>query len=228
MKSFKKRNGLILKLISAVLVASIGKVLAQPAPLGNWLMYFGDKKINNKWNWHHEVQYRSFNLLGDTEQLLLRTGVGYNFTENNNNLHLGYAFIYSEPYVGNSNEKQNFNEHRFYQQFITRQAAGRFNWLHRYRFEQRFFQNDFRFRLRYFLSCNIALNHKTMQDKTLYVSAYNEVFLNTKQAVFDRNRLYAGLGYRFTKKLRTEVGMMNQTTNTVSRNQLNLITFANF
>jgi hypothetical protein len=203
-------------------------LLAQPGEPGNWLIYFGDKKINNRWNWHHEVQYRNFNLLGDTEQLLLRTGIGYNLTENNNNIHLGYAFIYSEPYIGEGDEKTNFNEHRIYQQFITRQSAGRFSWQHRYRFEQRFFEDDFRMRLRYFLSFNVALNNTTMQDKTFYLSAYNEIFLNTEQTIFDRNRLYGGLGYRFSKKVRTELGLMNQTTNTVSRNQLNIITFANF
>lgn len=200
---------------------------AQPSNLGNWLIFFGDKKIDKKWNWHHEVQYRNFNLLGDTEQLLLRTGIGYNLTENNNNIHLGYAFIYSEPYVGDGDEKTNFNEHRIYQQFITRQSAGRFSWQHRYRFEQRIFEDDFRLRLRYFLSVNVALNNPVMQDKTLYLSTYNEIFANTKQTIFDRNRLYAGLGYRFSPKLRTEIGLMNQTTNTVSRNQLNFIVFSN-
>lgn len=64
----------------------------QANPTGNWFIYFGNKKINNQWNWHHEAQYRNFNVIGDIEQLLLRTGIGYNLSENNNNVHLGYAF----------------------------------------------------------------------------------------------------------------------------------------
>ena len=203
-------------------------LMAQQSDFGNWLIYFGDKKINNRWNWHHEVQYRNFNFIGDTEQLLLRTGIGYNLTENNNNIHLGYGFIYSEPYIAGTENKANFNEHRIYQQFITRQSFGRISLQHRYRFEQRFFEDDFRLRLRYFLSTNIALNHKQMQDKTVYLSIYNEIFLNTEQVLFDRNRFYGGVGYRFSKTVRTEMGVMNQTTNSVSRNQLNLITFVNF
>lgn len=203
-------------------------LMAQQSDFGNWLIYFGDKKIGNRWNWHHEVQYRNFNFIGDTEQLLLRTGIGYNLTENNNNIHLGYGFIYSEPYIGGTENKTNFNEHRIYQQFITRQSFGRISLQHRYRFEQRFFEDDFRLRLRYFLSTNIALNHKQMQDKTVYLSIYNEIFVNTEQTFFDRNRFYGGVGYRFSKTVRTEIGVMNQTTNSVSRNQLNLITFVNF
>ena len=66
-----------------------------------------------------------------------------------------------------------------------------------------------------------------MQDKTVYLSIYNEIFLNTEQVLFDRNRFYGGVGYRFSKTVRTEIGVMNQTTNSVSRNQLNLITFVN-
>lgn len=203
-------------------------LFAQESDFGNWLIYFGDGKINNKFNWHHEVQYRNFNFIGDTEQLLLRTGIGYNLSEKNNNILLGYGFIYSEPYIGNTNDKINNNEHRIYQQFITRQTFGRFALQHRYRFEQRFLKSDFKLRLRYFLALNIAINKKEITDKTFYLSAYNEIFLNTEQNYFDRFRLYGGLGYRFSKNVRTEMGVMKQTTNDVSRNQLNIVTFINF
>lgn len=203
-------------------------LLSQKSDFGNWLIYFGDKKFNNKFNWHHEVQYRNFNFLGDTEQLLLRTGLGYNLSENNNNILLGYGFIYSEPYIENTPIKISNKEHRIYQQFITRQAFGRMSLQHRYRFEQRFFEDVIKLRFRYFLSVNIALNNTTLTDKTFYLSAYNEIFINTKQTYFDRNRLYVGFGYKFSKIIKTEIGIMNQSTNKVSRNQLNLITFLNF
>jgi Protein of unknown function (DUF2490) len=216
-----------MKQILVLLLMTPFFLFAQPTQIGNWFMYLGDKKINNKWNWHHEVQYRNFNFLGDTEQLLLRTGIGHNLTENNNNVHLGYAYIYSEPYIGNTNDKTSTNEHRIYQQLITRQAFGRLSIQHRYRFEQRFIEEDFKVRLRYFLSLNVALNKKQMTDKTLYLSAYNEIFMNTEQVFFDRNRLYGGIGYRFSKHLRTEVGFLNQYTNAKSRNQFNLIAFVN-
>ena len=200
----------------------------QESDFGNWLIYFGDKKISQKFNWHHEVQYRNFNFIGDTEQLLLRTGLGYNLTENNNNLLLGFAFIYSEPYLINSDQKTSFNENRIYQQLITRQSFGRLSLQHRYRFEQRFFEDDFKLRLRYFLGFNVALSKAQMGDKTVYLSGYNEVFVNTEQNFFDRNRLYGGIGYRFSSKLKSEFGVMNQTSINQTRNQLNIFTFFNF
>nr|WP_280985192.1 DUF2490 domain-containing protein [Gillisia limnaea] len=67
-----------------------------------------------------------------------------------------------------------------------------------------------------------------MGDKTVYLSVYNETFVNTDQNYFDRNRRYGGIGYRFSSKLRSEIEVMNQTTNNVSRNQLNIINFFNF
>ncbi|HRA72384.1 MAG TPA: DUF2490 domain-containing protein, partial [Flavobacterium sp.] len=131
---------------------------AQNTDTGNWFLYFGNQKINNRWNWHNEVQYRNYNFAGDLEQLLLRTGIGYNLSENNNNVLLGYAYVHSEPYIAGTDEKSNTNEHRIFQQFITKEKFGRVNIQHRYRFEQRFIEDDFKMRLRYFLSLNVPIN----------------------------------------------------------------------
>jgi len=201
---------------------------AQSSDLGNWLMYFGNKKINDRWNWHNEVQYRNYDAIGDLEQLLLRTGLGYNLTESNNNFLLGYGFIHSENYVGDSEDKVNVDEHRIFQQFITRQRFGRFAWQHRYRFEERWIEGDFRFRFRYFLGVTVALNNAELGDGTFYLSGYNEVFINGDGEVFDRNRLYGGLGHRVSSAIRFEVGYMNQFLGGMGRDQVNLIAFVNF
>lgn len=204
-------------------------LFAQASELGNWIIYFGNKKISQKWNWHHEVQYRNYNVIGDLEQLLLRTGIGYNLTENNNNVLLGYGFIHSQNYVPNSNEKVAVNEHRVYQQFITKQAIGRVKLQHRYRFEQRWIENqDFKMRFRYFLGLNIPLNNKDLVDKTFYISSYNEIFLNHNGTIFDRNRLYGGIGFKLSKLAKFELGYMNQFLNNGNRDQINLIAFLSF
>lgn len=203
--------------------------LSQNSDLGNWLIYIGNRKINTKWNWHHEVQYRNYNAVGDLEQLLLRTGIGYNLTEKKDNLLLGYGFIHSQNYIENTDDKFNVNEHRIFQQFITRQSIGIVKVQHRYRFEQRWIENaDFRLRFRYFLSLNIPLNNPDMLDKTWYASIYDEIFINNNQTIFDRNRLYFGIGYKLNKVAKFELGYMNQFLNNNNRDQLNLIALISF
>lgn len=217
----------ILTLLFAATITSMG--VAQSSDLGNWLVYLGNKKINNRWNIHHEAQYRNYNAIGDLEQLLLRTGVGYNLTENNNNVLLGYGFIHSQNYVAEG-EKVGNNEHRIFQQFITRQNIGRVAIQHRYRYEQRWIENaPFRQRFRYSLSLNIPINTTSMNDKSVvYFSTYNEIFLNDRGNIFDRNRLYGGMGYRVNQLVGFEIGYMNQFLNNNGRDQINLITFINF
>lgn len=219
----KNRIIIIILLLCSSFIAQ-----AQSSNLGNWMIYFGNKQINNKWNWHHEVQYRNYDAIGDLEQLLLRTGIGYNLTENNNNLLLGYGYIASENYIGDTDEKVSVNEHRIYQQFITKQKLGKLGLSHRYRFEQRFVEDKFKMRFRYFLSLKLPFKTKEDGSYSWYASAYNEIFLNTKSSIFDRNRLYGGLGYRVNKSVRFEAGYMNQFFETSGRDQLNLIAFVNF
>ena len=203
-------------------------VAAQDSDFGNWLIYIGNKKVNSQWNIHNEVQYRNYDAVGDLEQLLLRTGVGYNLSENNHNLLLGYGYISSENYVADTQDKTSVNEHRIFQQFTSKQSVGVVSLTHRYRFEQRFVEADYKMRLRYFLAAKIPLQNTESESSKIYLSAYNEVFLNTESAVFDRNRVYAGVGYQLTKNIRMEAGYMNQIFETSSRDQFNLITFVNF
>lgn len=195
---------------------------SQENGLGNWLIYIGSKQLNSKWNLHHEIQYRNYNTLGDLEQLLIRTGLGYDIGSKSNIL-LGYGYINSENFTGNANDQTTVEEHRIFQQFITKQTIGSVSLQHRYRFEQRFVESDFKTRFRYFLGINLPL-----KNPKYCLSAYNEIFLNGKSNVFDRNRVYGGLGYKISKGVKLELGYMSQVFETSSRDQINIITFVNF
>ncbi|MCQ9634095.1 DUF2490 domain-containing protein [Chryseobacterium sp. WG14] len=206
----------------AFTILGLGSVFtwAQKSDLGAWYMYFGNNKISKKLNFHNEIQYRNFDGVGNLEQLLIRTGIGYDLTENNNNVLLGYGFILSQPYV-NGEKKENI-EHRIFQQFITKQKFGRFNLQHRYRLEERFLEEDFRMRFRYMLGVTIPITQKEMLPKTLYASVYNEIFLHFNNPVFDRNRVYGALGYVINKNMRIEAGYMNQIQENRNRGQIQI------
>lgn len=200
-------------------------IIGQDSDIGNWFIYFGNQSINKNFNLWNEVQYRNYNFAGDLQQLLLRVGLGYNLTENNNNILGGYAFIRSENYIAGSEPKQSVDEHRVYQQFLTRQNFNRVYIQHRYRIEERFFKSEMKMRFRYFLSLNVPINHKTMTDKTIYLSAYSEAFLNSKSPYFDRLRLYTAAGYQFNKNFRMELGMLNQQLEKTNRYQFQVVLF---
>ena len=222
-----KKSNLFMAALTCVLMLPY-VAAAQSSDFGNWLIYIGNKKVDSKWSIHNEVQYRNYDAVGDLEQLLLRTGVGYNLSENNHNLLLGYGYILSQNYVADTQEKTDVNEHRIFQQFTSKQKIGSVSLSHRYRFEQRFVKADFKLRLRYFLAFKIPLAKTETLPSKVYLSAYNEVFLNTESAVFDRNRVYGGFGYQLNKNVRIEAGYMNQLFEKSSRDQFNLITFVNF
>jgi hypothetical protein len=208
-------------LILLIILLKNQPAIAQSTDTGNWLMYFGNQAINDRWNWHNEIQYRSYDFIGDTEQLLLRTGIGHNLTEENNLL-LGYAFIHSQSYQPHLSEKVKSDEHRVFQQYINRHSLGRLHFQHRIRAEERFFPVDIKFRGRYFLSLNLPLNHSTITKNTVYLAAYNEIFLNAQDDIFDRNRIYAGLGFGIQESIRLEVGLMSQIYANSHRNQFQI------
>jgi hypothetical protein len=93
--------------------------------------------------------------------------------------------------------------------------------------EQRFLTDDFQIRLRYFLNINIPLNKKTLDKNAIYLSTYNEVFVNTENKLFDRNRIYAALGFVINKNCKVEAGIMSQSLIQSNRSQFQIVIFNN-
>lgn len=196
--------------------------------LGAWYMYFWDSKFTEAGTWgiQGDFQYRDFEILGNTEQLLLRSGLTYQPKNTPIMFTQGYAFIQSGSFGGS-----NFtNESRIYQEILIKQSiASRFKLAHRFRFEQRFFDESntpFRTRVRYNIFVNYIFNDIRYQKGALYLAFYNELFMNTDQSVssnlFDRNRLYLALGYAFSEQLRGQLGIMRQSNTAFGKNQLQL------
>lgn len=172
---------------------------------GNWLMYFGTNRISDSFSIHTELQHRNHTTSPtNIEQLLLRTGLNYHFKPNALAT-LGYAHIGNYEYDSErcSPEKE---EHRIWQQLITSNNLGRIKFEHRYRVEQRFVEKDFKNRFRYRLMLFIPLN----STSSYYLGLYDEVFINGEEDLFDRNRLYAGIGYRPNADMHLQIGFLRQ------------------
>ena len=222
------RTSLNLLILSLILLNSFTASANGPGSFGFWPTYYGSAAINDKWGIWAEAQYRNYDFAFDTEQLLLRGAVTRNIGPGNNQqLALGYAFVHSEPYLAGTDEKTSNNEHRIYQQLILKQRFGRFYGTHRYRLEERFLENDFRVRFRYFLSGNFMLNKPDLSKGAVFLSAYNEVFIHGNRPLFDRNRTYGGIGYVFNENFRIEGGSMWQMLESGTRAQAQIILWHN-
>ena len=209
---------------------NLGQAQINEDKLGAWYMYFFDTTFKeSQWGFQGDVQYRNWDIGGDLEQLLLRGGLTYTPKSVNIKFTLGYGNVTTGQY-GSSNATT--TESRIYQEALFPvQFGNRFYTNHRFRYEQRWVENqDLRTRYRYNLFLNIALNKAAMEKNTLYLAIYNELFINGQRdigngnsvAVFDRNRFYVALGYLIKKGLKVQFGMMRQTTNSWSKNQLQL------
>ena len=214
-----KRTFLLLGFIGVI----NNSVIGQSNNVGTWFVYFGNQKINDKWNIQSDFQYRDYRFLGQRNQFLARAGLGYNLKPQNHNLLLGYAYIATDAYDEFDNNTSTKIEHRIYQQYLYRNKIGLNALTHRFRLEERFFPNEFGLRARYFISLQKPLGSKTIAKGNTYLSAYNELFVDIKDPKFDRNRLYGGLGYGITESLRIETGYMIQAQKNITRGQLQLI-----
>lgn len=191
-----------------------------------WVMYFGNHRLSERWGIHTEYQWRRADMFNDWQQSLLRLGIDY-YGKNNVQYTAGYGWIKTFQY-GDQPVSHDFDEHRIWEQLILKNKAGRVDFHHRYRLEQRFLENWvkdasgnyaldgylFRQRVRYRFMITMPLSRKEMENNTLFLSAYDEPFLGFGKGVakniLDQNRLYVALGWRFNSNFNVQLGYLNQ------------------
>lgn len=205
--------------VSLLVLCLVSQAVAQTgvdpsASAGSWLiatvqMPGGEKK----WGGYAEVQARSNGLFQQYFYNELKGGISYDLNGNFSLMLAGghYAtYTYQDLSDGPLN-----TEKRLWEQFSINQYLARLKFEHRYRVEQRWFtfrdgSTPFRNRIRYRLNTFIPLNNRTVTAKTVFVSVYDEIFLNPRGPAFERNRLYGGVGYQFDKHWVMQLGLVNQ------------------
>lgn len=222
------KNKFLLILITICSLNSYAQVEA--GKTGAWYMYFFNHQFKeSQFGIQGDIQYRNWNLGGDLEQLLIRTGVTYTPKNSKVLLTLGYGNITTGEF-GDGNATS--GESRIYQEALIPQQLGKRIYLtHRFRYEQRFVEDqDFRTRYRYNLFLNVPFNKSALEKGALYAALYNELFVNGQKDIgdgrevefFDRNRTYLGLGYVLKEGMRFQLGWMNQKTDAIGKAQLQL------
>ncbi|MFD2601550.1 DUF2490 domain-containing protein [Flavobacterium suzhouense] len=196
-----------------------------------WGAVFASYKLNDKLSIHFDAQLRSSDEWEKFQSVLLRPGLNYNINSKSIAT-VGYAYIDTQR--SKDGIAGWIPEHRIWQQYIYKQGFnldGRNTSLqHRLRLEERFvgmgvvennqlIRDDFEFalRLRYFARMIMPLQKTDNFTKGAFVAFQDELLFNiqnndkiTNGKVFDQNRAYVALGWRFSSKFDLEAGYMNQ------------------
>jgi hypothetical protein len=201
-----------------------------------WFMFLNSTKFNDKWGMHFDLQVRTEDDWDQVKNLLVRPGITY-YINKNSNATLGYLFtqtnLPSDILAGAAPLKNTLTEHRIWQQYIYNHQPWEFATLsHRFRLEQRFIERQiddlFSQRFRYFFRLVQPLQKQEAAfTKGVFAAIQNEAFFNIQSKeklngnIFDQNRAYLAVGYRFSKKADIEVGYLNQAIKGSAQNTVN-------
>ena len=138
----------------------------------------------------------------------------------------GGVYVHNSP-AGAFPAAAPYDERRLWQHVLQEQHLGRVALQHRYRLEERWIEHpppsgvgvagdpdvSFAMRARYQLRATTSLGHGA-RGHLPYVTAYDELLKSVgphaSRNVVDQNRAYAGVGVRWSRALRGELGYVNQ------------------
>jgi len=205
--------------------------LAQMQENSGWAAWFNSYRVSDKVGIHFDGQLRTSDDFESLKNVLIRPGVTW-FFDDTKNATAGYALIRTYQKLDGISDAD-LTEHRIWQQFIYNQKVSRASLTHRFRLEQRFIgqlsEDIFSQRLRYFLRAQVPLknNDGAPFSKGAFVALQNEVFLHLQNKdklngyLFDQNRAYAAVGYRFNPSVDFEAGYLNQASKGKQRSVIN-------
>lgn len=180
----------------------------------SWYMLFGNHRLTDQVGLHTEYQFRRTGLGADWQQSLLRVGLDWH-RDDQQVMTGGYGWIRSFPY-GEQPISETFDEHRIWQQLVTKSVTGQFKWVHRYRLEQRLMQfssgSRWQHRARYFMQVKWPVpNHPEWA-----VTAYEEAFIGLRTLdspvsnLLQQNRMSVALNRKWEGGTSVQVGYLRQ------------------
>ena len=192
-----------------------------------WLAITSNIKMTQRLSWVVEGQFRFADDF-DQQQYQARTALDIKINEQFSVVPLGYVYTWNYKYGKQPTAFEN-NEHRIWQQVFYKHNVNRLKVDHRLRLEERFIQQHHetsdgsvvddgyvlnQTRLRYRLMARLPLNKSSIEPGTFFASVYDEIFYSWGEHVTyerpDQNRIFAGVGYQFDKKLTLQGGCLYQ------------------
>ncbi len=218
----------------AIIIVFAADLWAQPAgraivnqPI-EWFAVSSTMKISDRINLYADTHLRYAESL-DPMQNQIRIAGEWVISKKWSVIPIGYVYVANFQY-GEQPATYKNNEHRIYQQAILKYTTGKFGFNHRFRIEERFiqahsktstgevvnegFDENRQIRFRYRGTITYPLNKDKIESKTLFAAVYDEFFISWGGRVTfhqpDQNRIFAGLGYQFTKNVSLQSGFFYQ------------------
>lgn len=209
------------KLLICILCITIFNVEAQQKDINSdtWFMVLAKYNIQPKITLGSEFHFRNTDFITKKEQFLIRPFISYNA---NKVVSYTIGYTYSLNFLEGFDPIKHRNEHNVWYQVNLNQKLDKSTIKNHLRIENRFiekftnensiFEKDgfnFKNRIRYRFTYIYSFSEK------LYLHAFDEVFIGLnkhfQKADFDRNWIYAGLGYKFKKSIDLELAYLHQT-----------------
>ncbi|WP_324719650.1 DUF2490 domain-containing protein [Salinimicrobium sp. HB62] len=168
---------------------------------GSWTEVVGQHKLSEKWCLGTTAISQHYRVYDDLQFILLRTGVAYRFTDNAL-VSIGYDYFYSESY---SEDRSQF-QHRAWQELNLSSRYSGLGISHRYRFESIWTRKEPQYDLSHRIRYRLKVEHPLSGN--FYLSAFNEIFINTGTPYFNQDRVALALGYHLNPNLRLELGYL--------------------
>lgn len=184
-----------------------------------WAGLYTKYRLGKKFYYYGEYHYRRRNYLQDMAQIYLRFGGTYLI---NHHLEITTGIvtpIYWAPDQAQPGIDKVVPQFRFWQQVVFVQPFNRAKVYHQVRTEQRWKReyekgSEFKltFRFRYKLTVYVPLNHHKLINNTLFLSTYNEIFMQAGKPIvynhFEDNRFFVGFGYIINENFQVQAGYM--------------------
>jgi hypothetical protein len=201
----------------AVILVFLMPLISAKAQTGSdewatWYLYFGTTRISEKFSIFTEFQLNYWEMNKNRNQTLYVGVLNYHLNPKAT-LSLGYAYSDFDPSFGDglpgAPVTNKLLENRLFQQFNYSHGNEKVKWAHRFRQEQRFFNNldtrvlDTQHRFRYRLQATIPIGNK-------YFGIVNdEIFFNYQNQFYNQNRFFIGIGRHITSNSKVQVGYLN-------------------
>ncbi|WP_219928741.1 DUF2490 domain-containing protein [Flavobacterium pallidum] len=207
-------------------------VLAQNTRLSThnnigWYGATGNFRLDEKWGFIAEYQWRRDNFITDKQQNMIRISGTYQ-VHPRVQFRVGYAWAQTFPYgeIPINRYGKDYHEHRAFEMITITDKLSILSLLHRFTLEQRWVgrytsadlshedQFPYRNRFRYMFRMACPLKGESIVDKTSYLVLFNELSVNfgknVNENVFDQNRLGLLFGHRFNRGFSIEAGYISQ------------------